>query len=65
MVARELQGSVEDEVRAAMATATGQLLKAQGRLVEWQAEDARQAQETRDAAEAERRKEEDERRRES
>lgn len=47
-----------------MATATGQLLEAQGRLVEWQAEDARQAQETRDAAEAERRKEEDERRRE-
>lgn len=57
LVARELQGSVEDEVRAKMATATGQLLEAQGRLAEWQAEDARQAQAALDAAEAERRRE--------
>lgn len=65
LVARELQGSVEDDVRAKMATATGQLLEAQGWLAEWQAEDEREAQEARDAAEAQRRKEEDERRREA
>ncbi|KAG9227867.1 hypothetical protein CCMSSC00406_0009124 [Pleurotus cornucopiae] len=65
LVARGLQGSVEDEVRARMATATGQLLEAQGRLAEWQAEDERQAQEERDAAEAKRQKEEDERRQEA
>ncbi|KDQ31436.1 hypothetical protein PLEOSDRAFT_166631 [Pleurotus ostreatus PC15] len=65
LVARGLQGSVEDEVRARMATATGQLLEAQGRLAEWQAEDERQAQEERDAAEARRQKEEDERRQEA
>lgn len=65
LVARELQGSVEDDVRAKMATATGQLLEAQGRLAEWQAEDEREAQEARDAAEAQRRKEEDERRQEA
>lgn len=40
-----------------MATATGQLLEAQGRLVEWQTEDARQVQEAQEAAEAERRRE--------
>lgn len=40
-----------------MATATGQLLEAQGRLAEWQAEDVRQAQAALDAAEAERRRE--------
>lgn len=40
-----------------MATATGQLLEAQGRLAEWLAEDERQAQEARDAAEAARRRE--------
>ncbi|KAG9221934.1 hypothetical protein PTI98_009025 [Pleurotus ostreatus] len=65
LVARGLQGSVEDEVRARMATATGQLLEAQGRLAEWQAEDERQAQEERDAAEAKRQREEDERRQEA
>ncbi|KAG9223376.1 hypothetical protein PLEOSDRAFT_1081688 [Pleurotus ostreatus PC15] len=65
LVARGLQGSVEDEVRTRMATATGQLLEAQSRLAEWQAEDERQAQEEREAAEAKRRKEEDERRREA
>ncbi|KDQ23711.1 hypothetical protein PLEOSDRAFT_171052 [Pleurotus ostreatus PC15] len=54
LVARELQGSVEDEVRATMSTATGQLLEVQARLAEWQAEDDRQAQEARDAADAER-----------
>ncbi|KDQ27238.1 hypothetical protein PLEOSDRAFT_158871 [Pleurotus ostreatus PC15] len=52
LVARGLQGSVEDEVRARMATGTGQLLEAQGRLAEWQAKDERQAQEERDTAEA-------------
>ncbi|KAJ8694474.1 hypothetical protein PTI98_007139 [Pleurotus ostreatus] len=65
LVARELQGSVEDEVRATMSTATGQLLEAQARLAEWQAEDDRRAQEARDAADAERRQAEDERRREA
>ncbi|KDQ26118.1 hypothetical protein PLEOSDRAFT_1085377 [Pleurotus ostreatus PC15] len=65
LVARELQGSVEDEVRATMSTATGQLLEAQARLAEWQAEDDRRAQEARDAADAERRQAEDEQRREA
>ncbi|KDQ22545.1 hypothetical protein PLEOSDRAFT_171898 [Pleurotus ostreatus PC15] len=57
LVARELQGSVEDEVRATMATATGQLLEAQGRVAEWAADDERHAQEAEDAAEAVRRRE--------
>ncbi|KDQ27107.1 hypothetical protein PLEOSDRAFT_1084749 [Pleurotus ostreatus PC15] len=65
LVGRELQGSVEDEVRTTMATATGQLLEAQGRLAEWQAEDDRLAQEAREAADAERRRAEDEERREA
>ncbi|KAJ8703505.1 hypothetical protein PTI98_002123 [Pleurotus ostreatus] len=65
LVGRELLGSVEDEVRTTMATATGQLLEAQGRLAEWQAEDDRLAQEAREAADAERRRAEDEERREA
>ncbi|KAJ8694609.1 hypothetical protein PTI98_007266 [Pleurotus ostreatus] len=52
LIARELQGSVEDKVRATMGTATGQLLEVQGRVAEWAAEDERRAQEAQDAVEA-------------
>ncbi|KAJ8689213.1 hypothetical protein PTI98_013257 [Pleurotus ostreatus] len=65
LLVRELQVSVENKVRATMAMATGQLLEAQGRLAEWQAEDDRRAREAQDAADAERRRAEDKQQREA
>lgn len=56
LVARKLQNTVEDDVKEKMARATTQLLEAQSRIAEWQAEDERRAREAQEAAEAEARK---------
>ncbi|KAF9487390.1 hypothetical protein BDN71DRAFT_1436884 [Pleurotus eryngii] len=40
LIARDLQGSVEDEVKEGLATATDQLLEAREHVKEWEAQDA-------------------------
>ncbi|KAF9494558.1 hypothetical protein BDN71DRAFT_1507540 [Pleurotus eryngii] len=42
LIARDLQGSVEDEVKEGLETATAQLLEAWEHVKEWKAQDARQ-----------------------
>lgn len=56
LVARQLQNTVEDDVKEKMARATTQLLEAQSRIAEWQADDERRARDAKEAAEAEARK---------
>ncbi|KDQ22124.1 hypothetical protein PLEOSDRAFT_1086878 [Pleurotus ostreatus PC15] len=56
LVARQLQNTVEDDVKEKLAGATTQLLEAQSRIAEWQAEDERRARDAQEAAEAEARR---------
>ncbi|KDQ29891.1 hypothetical protein PLEOSDRAFT_157603 [Pleurotus ostreatus PC15] len=56
LVTRQLQNTVEDDVKEKLAGATIQLLEAQSRIAEWQAEDERRARDAQEAAEAEARR---------